>query len=186
MFIGRQREINELERLYKSDKFQCVVMYGRRRVGKTALISEFIKGKEAIYFTGQETNSKDNLESLSQSIFTISNDFADSSPIFPEYKEALEAVFSVAKNRRIILAIDEYPYLAYSYRGISSLLQTLIDKHKDTSKLFIILCGSSLSFMENQVLGYKSPLYGRRTAQFRILPFDFEETKEYFATEKFS
>jgi len=161
-------------------------MYGRRRVGKTALISEFIKGKETIYFTGQETNAKDNLESLSQSIFTISSDFAASAPVFSGYKEALEAVFNVAQNRRIILAIDEYPYLAQSYRGISSLLQTLIDKYKDTSKLFIILCGSSLSFMENQVLGYKSPLYGRRTAQFRIMPFDFAQTKEYFANSNFN
>ena len=186
MFVGRTRELNELNRLYKSDKFQCVVMYGRRRVGKTALISEFVKGKETIYFTGQETNAKDNLESLSQSIFTISSDFAASAPVFSGYKEALEAVFNAAQNRRIILAIDEYPYLAQSYRGISSLLQTLIDKHKDTSKLFIILCGSSLSFMENQVLGYKSPLYGRRTAQFRIMPFDFAQTKEYFASSDFS
>ena len=186
MFIGRQDEKNKLERLYKTDKFQCVVMYGRRRVGKTALISEFIKDKDAIFFTGQETNAKDNLESLSQSIFSISSDFAESASIFKGYKEALEAVFNIARNKRIVLAIDEYPYLAYSYRGISSLLQTLIDKHKDTSKLFIILCGSSLSFMEDQVLGYKSPLYGRRTAQFKILPFDFIQTKEYFANSKFN
>jgi AAA+ ATPase superfamily predicted ATPase len=186
MFIGRQREKSELERLYKTGKFQCLVMYGRRRVGKTVLISEFIKGKEAIYFTGQETNDKDNLESLSQSILAISKDFATSAPVFPGYKEALQAVFEVADKRRIVLAIDEYPYLAYSYRGISSLLQTFIDKYKETSKLFIILCGSSLSFMENQVLGAKSPLFGRRTAQFRILPFDFYETEEYFATGHFS
>jgi len=186
MFIGRKREMDDLNRLYKSDKFQCVIMYGRRRVGKTALISEFIKNKNAIYFTGQETNAKDNLESFSHSIFTISNDFASSAPVFAGYKEALEAVFNVAQEKRIILAIDEYPYLASSYRGISSLLQTFIDKYKDTSKLFIILCGSSLSFMENQVLGYQSPLYGRRTAQFRILPFDFEQTKEYFAGGNFS
>jgi len=161
-------------------------MYGRRRVGKTALISEFIKDKEVIYFTGQETNAKDNLESLSHSIFAISSDFSSSAPIFTGYKEALEAVFNLAQKRRIILAIDEYPYLAHSYRGISSLLQTFIDKYKETSKLFIILCGSSLSFMENQVLGYKSPLYGRRTAQFRILPFDFQQTKEYFYGGNFS
>ena len=161
-------------------------MYGRRRVGKTALISEFIKDKEAIYFTGQETNAKDNLESLSHSIFTISRDFASSAPVFAGYKEALDAVFNLAQDRRVILAIDEYPYLAQSYRGISSLLQTYIDKYKDTSKLFIILCGSSLSFMENQVLGYKSPLYGRRTAQFRILPFDFEQTSLYFKDGGFS
>ena len=186
MFIGRQREISELERLYASDRFQCVVMYGRRRVGKTALISEFIKDKKTVYFTGQETSAKDNLESLSQSIFTLSNDFIASTPVFTGFNEALETVFNIAQNRRIILAIDEYPYLENSYPGISSLLQILIDKHKDSSKLFIILCGSSLSFMENQVFGHKSPLCGRRTAQFGILPFDFAQTKEYFANSNFN
>jgi len=137
MFIGRQRELGELDRLYKSGKFQCVIIYGRRRVGKTALISEFIKDKEAIYFTGRETNAKDNLESLSHSIFAISSDFAASAPVFTGYKEALDAVFNLAETKRVILAIDEYPYLAQSYRGISSLLQTYIDKYKETSKLFI-------------------------------------------------
>jgi len=186
MFVGRQRELGELDRLYKSGKFQCVIIYGRRRVGKTALISEFIKNKEAIYFTGQETNAKNNLESFSRSIFGISSDFAASAPVFSGYNEALDTVFNLAEKRRIILVIDEYPYLAQSYRGISSLLQTYIDRHKETSKLFIILCGSSLSFMENQVLGYQSPLYGRRTAQLRILPFDFDDTREYFMGGNFS
>ena len=181
MFFGRKRELEELTRLYETDKFQCVVMYGRRRVGKTALITEFIKDKEAVYFTGQETNAKENLENLSSSIFRISKDFADASPQFNNYKDALEAVFSLAATRRVVFAIDEYPYLAGSYKGVSSLLQACIDKHKDNSKLFLILCGSSLSFMENQVLGYKSPLFGRRTAQFRILPFDYAQTREYFS-----
>ena len=181
MFIGRQRELKELTRLYNTEKFQCVIIYGRRRVGKTALITEFIKDKEAIYFTGQETNEKENLVNLSHSIFTLSQDFSDSFPLFPNYREAVEAVFSFANKRRIVFAIDEYPYLAASYKGISSLLQTCIDKYKETSKIFIILCGSSLSFMENQILGYESPLYGRRTAQFKIQPFDYAQTSEYFA-----
>jgi hypothetical protein len=185
MFIGRRRELTELDRLYKSGKFQCVVIYGRRRVGKTALINEFIKDKEVIFFTGQETNAKENLESLSQSVFSISADFARASPVFPGYREALDTIFTIGQSRSIVFVIDEYPYLAQSYRGVSSLLQTCIDRHKGDSKLFIILCGSSLSFMENQVLGYKSPLYGRRTAQLRVLPFDFTETNEYLADGRF-
>lgn len=183
MFIGRTPELAELERLYGTGKFQCVIVYGRRRVGKTSLITEFTKDKEAAYFAGQETGANENLESLSRSIFSLSRDFSEASTLFPSFREALESVFSLAENRRVILTIDEYPHLAASYRGISSLLQTLIDKHKDSSKLFLILCGSSLSFMENQVLGYKSPLYGRRTAQFKVLPFNFDETLEYFAHE---
>jgi len=181
MFIGRQNELKELARLYKTDKFQCVIIYGRRRVGKTSLINEFIKDKEAIYFTGLETNAKENLYNLSQCIMAFSQNFPEPFPVFAGYKEAVEAVFSLAENRRVVFVIDEYPYLAASYSGISSLLQTCIDKYKDSSKMFIILCGSSLSFMENQILGYQSPLYGRRTAQFKILPFDYAQTAEYFA-----
>ncbi|MDR1204991.1 MAG: ATP-binding protein, partial [Peptococcaceae bacterium] len=186
MFIGRQRELGELKRLYDTDRFQCVVMYGRRRVGKTALINEFIKDKDAIYFTGQETNAKENLEGLSRSIFARSNEFPSAAPVFAGFSEALGSVFKLAENRRLVFVMDEYPYLAASYRGISSLLQTCIDQNKESSQLFIILCGSSLSFMENQILGYQSPLYGRRTAQFRILPFDFEQTKQYFDGGHFS
>ena len=180
MFIGRTNELSGLKRLHTTDKFQCVIIYGRRRVGKTALISEFTKDKDTVFFTAQETTAKENLENFSHSIFQLSSDFHHASPVFSSFNDALETVFKFAINRRVVLVIDEYPYLAASYKGFSSLLQQFIDKHKETSKLLIILCGSSLSFMENQVLGYQSPLYGRRTAQFKILPFDYAQTKEYF------
>lgn len=186
MFIGRQQELAELERLYNTNSFQCVIMYGRRRVGKTALINEFIKGKETVYFTGQETNASENLESFSRSVFALSPDFGKASSSFSSYQELLQTVFDIAQERRIILAIDEYPYLAGAYKGISSLLQIFIDKYKSSSKLYIILCGSSLSFMENRVLGYKSPLFGRRTAQFKILPFEFAQVLEYFKDARFT
>ena len=101
-------------------------------------------------------------------------------PIYPSFQAALETVFQLAENKRIVFVIDEYPYVAKAYKAFSSILQTMIDKYKDTSKLYLILCGSSMSFMEEQVLGYKSPLYGRRTAQFKILPFDFAESRKYF------
>jgi len=180
MFIGRERELSKLTELYNSDKFQCAVIYGRRRVGKTTLINEFVKDKDTIYFTGLESNAKENLESLSRSIMALSEGFENAAPIFSGYNDAFDVVFNMSLNRRIVMVIDEYPYLAASYNTVSSLLQQYIDKYKDTSKLFLILCGSSLSFMENQVLGYQSPLYGRRTAQFKITPFEFREMKEYY------
>ena len=182
MFVGRKKELSELERLYLTDKFQCVIIYGRRRVGKTALISEFTKNKSTIFFTAQETTANENLTSLSQSVFRYVNGITNTSPIYSSFNDVLESVFEMSKDRRIVFVIDEYPYLAASYRGFSSLLQTFIDRHKDMSKIFVILCGSSLSFMENQVLGYQSPLFGRRTAQFKIMPFDYAQTREYFRT----
>ena len=179
MFIGRERELNALERLYQSNKFEFAVIYGRRRVGKTALINKFIDDKNAIYFMGVESNAKQNLENLSKSIMEyVSGTEIDS--IFSSFQSALEYVFKLSEKERIILAIDEYPYVARSSKSLASTLQLLIDKYKDKSKLMLILCGSSMSYMEDHVLAYKAPLYGRRTAQMKLVPFDFDETCRYF------
>ena len=179
MFIGRERELSSLEKLYRSDKFEFAVIYGRRRVGKTALINKFIDDKNAIYFMGVESNAKQNLENFSKSIMEyVSGTEIDS--IFSSFQSALEYVFRLAEKERIILAIDEYPYVARSSKSLASTLQLLIDKYKDKSKLMLILCGSSMSYMEDEVLAYKSPLYGRRTAQMKIQPFSFEETCRCF------
>lgn len=181
MFIGRKTELQQLNTLYKQDKFQCVIIYGRRRVGKTTLINEFIKDKDAVYFTGIESTSKDNLENLSRSIAALNNANTDNAPVYKDFRSALTEIDAIAKSKKIVLVIDEYPYLARSYRPVSSLLQELIDtKFKNNANLFIILCGSSMSFMEKQVLGYQSPLYGRRTAQFHIRPFTFYEAAAYY------
>ena len=179
MFIGRERELNALERLYQSNKFEFAVIYGRRRVGKTALINKFIDDKNAIYFMGVESNAKQNLENLSKSIMEYVSG-AEIDSIFSSFQSALEYVFKLSEKERIILAIDEYPYVARSSKSLASTLQLLIDKYKDKSKLMLILCGSSMSYMEDHVLAYKAPLYGRRTAQMKLVPFDFEETCRYF------
>ena len=179
MFIGRERELSTLNRLYASDKFEFAVIYGRRRVGKTALITEFVKNKKNIYYMGVESNEKQNLENFSQSIMEcVSNVQTDT--MFRSFQAALEHVFRMSQKERLILAIDEYPYVARASKSLASTLQLLIDKYKDSSKLMLILCGSSMSYMEDQVLAYKAPLYGRRTAQMKILPFDFADTCRYF------
>ena len=183
MFIGRERELNKLNELYNKNGFQFPVIYGRRRVGKTALINEFIKDKDAIFFTGIESNAQQNLENFSRSIFSYV-DSALENTVFSSFQTALEYVFKIADKKRIILVVDEYPYIAKASKSLASTLQVLIDKNKDNSNLFLILCGSSMSFMENHVLAYKAPLYGRRTAQFKILPFNFFEARNYL--KKFS
>lgn len=179
MFIGREKELNALEKLYQSGKFEFVVIYGRRRVGKTALINHFIDDKKSIYFMGVESNAKQNLENLSKSILEFSSGI-QTETYFPSYQAALEYVFQLAERERVVLAIDEYPYVARASKSLASTFQLLIDKYKDISKLMLILCGSSMSYMEDHVLAYKAPLYGRRTAQMKIMPFDFEETCAYF------
>ena len=179
MFIGREQELNTLNRLYLTGKFEFAVIYGRRRVGKTALINRFTADKDTVFFTGVETNAKQNLENFSRSIMEFNTGMAvDSS--FGSFQSALEYVFELAKTKRIVLVIDEYPYVARASKSLASTLQLLIDKYKDHSKLFLILCGSSMSYMEDHVLAYKAPLYGRRTAQLKIKPFDFFESCRYF------
>lgn len=179
MFIGRKNELLQLNRLYNSGKFEFAVIYGRRRVGKTAIINEFVKDKNAICFTGVETNAKQNLENLSECILEFSTGMKTDTA-FSNFQSALEYVFKLSENKRIVLCLDEYPYVARASRSLASTLQMLIDKYKDSSKLFLILCGSSMSYIEDHVLAYKAPLYGRRTAQFKILPFEFCEACEYF------
>ncbi|WP_302952403.1 ATP-binding protein [Holdemania filiformis] len=179
MFIGRTRELAALDRLYQSDRFEFAVIYGRRRVGKTTLINQFINDKKAIYFMGVESNAKQNLENFSRSILEMETGFK-AETTFLSFQAALEMVFQLAEHQRLILVIDEYPYVARASASLASTLQLLIDQYKETSKLMLILCGSSMSYMEDHVLAYKAPLYGRRTAQMKILPFDFEEVCRCF------
>lgn len=128
---------------------------------------------------GVESNEKQNLENfVKASLNTVAGIEAETS--FLSFQAALEYVFKLAEKKRLILAIDEYPYVARSSKSLASTLQLLIDKYKDTSQLMLILCGSSMSYMEDEVLAYKSPLYGRRTAQMKIQPFSFEETCRCF------
>lgn len=179
MFIGRQKELDILNKYYSIEKFQMIVMYGRRRVGKTSIIKEFIKDKNAIYFTGIEGNEKQNLENFSRAIFEQTAEFFGEAPVYSSYQAALEFIFKKAQENRLILCIDEYPYLAKSSQSLASTLQFLIDKYKDTSKLYVILCGSSMSYMEENVLSYKAPLYGRRTAQMKVNSLNFFESTAY-------
>ncbi len=179
MFIGRDKELQALDKLYKSENFEFAVIYGRRRVGKTALINQFIGDKKAVYFTGVESNEKQNLENFSKSIMECEG-LAEADASFGSFQSALQYVFRLSERERLILVIDEYPYAARASKSLASTLQLLIDKYKASSRLFLILCGSSMSYMEDNVLSYKAPLYGRRTAQIKILPFDFYETCRCF------
>ena len=182
MFIGRERELETLQRLYETGTFQFPVVYGRRRVGKTALIGQFANEHPTVFFTAVEENVEVNLYNLSREIFLFEHPDADlgAAPQYSSLQAAFEAVFQLARSKRLVFVIDEYPYLAKAEPACSSMLQLLIDRNKDSSGLFLILCGSSLSFMREQVLGRKSPLYGRRTAQIELLPFDFFDALRFF------
>ena len=172
MFIGRERELQRLNERYENGNFELVAIYGRRRVGKTALIREFIKDKKAVFYTAAENSMSRNLALLSKAILGT-----DAS--YRSFEDAFEAVYAMAKTDKTVFVIDEYPYAAKSHKPLSSLLQQYIDNKFKQTNIFIILCGSSMSFMEEQVLGYKSPLYGRRSGQIKLEPFSFEVSRQY-------
>lgn len=177
-FIGRENELRELEAQYQSEQFELAVIYGRRRVGKTTLIHEFLKQKDnTSYFIGIESSLTYNLDMLSKSIYRAIG-LSESLPPFQTLTAAFTFLFEESKSKRIVFVIDEYPYLANAEASVSSELQAVIDRYRSESQLMLILCGSSMSFMENQVLGYKSPLYGRRTAQYKIKPFTYIESQK--------
>ena len=179
MFYCREEELRTMNNRYKKGHFECVVIYGRRRVGKTALINEFCKGKPTVYFSALNASSQENLEALSKAIYTCQNSDSTSTPTYRSYEDALEAITGMAMEKRLVFVIDEYPYLAKAEKSISSRLQHIIDHSWQGSRIYLILCGSSMSFMEYQVLGYESPLYGRRTAQFKIQALTYREITEF-------
>ena len=179
MFYCREEELRTMNNRYKKGHFECVVIYGRRRVGKTALINEFCKGKPTVYFSALNASSQENLEALSKAIYTCQNSDSTSTPTYRSYEDALEAITGMAMEKRLVFVIDEYPYLAKAEKSISSRLQHIIDHSWQDSRIYLILCGSSMSFMEYQVLGYESPLYGRRTAQFKIQALTYREITEF-------
>lgn len=177
MFYCRENELQKMNKRYQSGLFECLVIYGRRRVGKTSLINQFCEGKRAIYFSALlEETEKENLKTLSRAIHACKNGENLSAPEYQSFDDAFAEITRMAQKEHLIFVIDEYPYLAKSSPSISSRIQHLIDHTWSKTNLFFILCGSSMSFMENQVLGYQSPLYGRRTAQFKIEPLTYRET----------
>lgn len=178
MFIGRDNELHELNKLYNEDKFQFSVMYGRRRVGKTTLLTEFCKDKSAIFYVAEEHNNKRNLEKFSDIILSHFG-MKGFIPDFTDWDMAFKYIGKMSENNRLVLVIDEFPYIAHANKSIPSILQNVIDHYLKDTKLFLIICGSSMSFMEKEVLSYKSPLFGRKTSQFKIEPFDFFTSTEF-------
>ena len=178
MFVGRHQELEQLNQAYQENDFQFTVIYGRRRIGKTSLINEFLKDKKAIYYVALEENAEDNLKRFSDAISIFKNTDQGGKEKFANFEECFKEITRLAQEQRVILVIDEFPYLAKAYPTISSMLQSYIDHEFKETNLFLILCGSSMSFMERQVLGYQSPLYGRRTLALKLEPFKLSEAHE--------
>ena len=171
MFIGRENELADLNDMYNQNKFQLFVLYGRRRVGKTTLINEFCKNKDAIFYSAEQSNNKLNLEKFSGQVFQFYGE--NTLEPFSSWANALTYINDRQKDKRLIIVFDEFPYLVKKNKALLSELQHLIDHKLQYGNLFIILCGSYMGFMEKEVLSSKSPLFGRRTGQLHMKSFDY-------------
>lgn len=176
MFYSRTNELRQIQSKLKSDYFEFIVIYGRRRVGKTALLHEALKEQESVFYIANRESEHLALDRFSQSIIKLNPELKSILSVFESWDKALSFVF----ENNLTLVIDEFPYLATVYPRILTLLQNTIDIYHKTSRTKLILCGSSMSFMEHQILGYESPLYGRRTAQIKLKPFTFFEAQPFF------
>ncbi|HAM16498.1 MAG TPA: ATPase [Eggerthellaceae bacterium] len=193
MFVGRENEIRALDRLFEKAGFQMVVVYGRRRVGKTSLIDEFTRGKPTLYFTAKAQSSILNLRDFSVRAYSFFG-MPASLPPFSSWADALGFVAEQSEGERIVVVFDEFPYAAQSDPPLPSVLQEAIDHGFKQGNVFMVLCGSNQGFIESEVLGKKSPPYGRRTGQIHLGPFDYldaarmisdtapEQALRYYAT----
>lgn len=177
-FVGREMELRSLENTWKSAGFAMTVVYGRRRIGKSTLIREFIKDKKAIYFTATKAGFFKNMELLGKEVLRV---LAPQMAAlgFQDIDDMFAFIGRECMDERVVLVIDELPYLAESNKSILSILQKHIDEQWMESQIYLILCGSSVSFMENEVLREKSPLFGRRTSQIRLGAFAYPEAAEF-------
>lgn len=178
MFIGREKEMELLESLSASDTYEGLVLYGRRRVGKTSLLREFSKKYKTVFFAAKEKNDKLNLQEFSLTVQKALDGNAYGS--FSDWEAAFNYIGDHVKDERIIVIIDEFPFIAGENPTVKSILQHVIDHSWKEKNIFLILCGSSISFMQNEVMGYKSPLYGRATAFLELKPFDYLTSSKFF------
>lgn len=177
--IGREKELSVIEEKCASGRFEFLVMYGRRRVGKTTILNEIAKRHDTIFFSAQEKNDELNLEDFSRAIENHYDGryFAT----FRNWQSALDYITErLSGEKRTVLIIDEFPFIAFQNPSIKSIFQHTIDHQWQDRNIFLILCGSSVSFMENEVMGYRSPLYGRMTSSIEVKPFDYLDGIKFF------
>lgn len=172
------RELSWMEN-YGSKAGSFLVLYGRRRVGKTELIKEFCKDKKHLYFLATKKTEKDNMEDLRSQMADFLDDELFQNIGFKRWEDLFRGFIDKTEGH-VIIAMDEFPYLIEENKAIPSIFQKIWDEILKEEDVTLIICGSSIGMMETHVLGYKSPLYGRRTGQWRLTPFKFKEFKEVF------
>ncbi len=178
--MNRKSELEFLEKSYFKNSAQLIVLYGRRRIGKTELIKKFIENKKAVYILCTRDSLQENINEVKRKFYELTGKEyflkLDTNSFFDLFKYLVDEI----RDEKVIVVLDEFPYLIELQRGIVSTFQKIWDELLKGRRIFLILCGSSIGMMETEVLGYKSPLYGRRTGEWNVEPFNFKDIRSMF------
>lgn len=180
MFIGREYELKFLNERYQSDQAELIVLYGRRRVGKTELLSEFCKGKKHVFYTCNEYTDAKQLKEFSNKLIPTNPDVSNLIKQFNDWEAAFAFLGEYDSSEKTVIVIDEFPYMVKGDPSIPSVIQNLWDRDLKNKNIMLILSGSSMSFIENEILGYKNPLYGRTTAIYKLEPMPYFDAVKFF------
>ncbi|MCG2726803.1 MAG: ATP-binding protein [Elusimicrobia bacterium] len=179
-FINREKELEALKREYNKKGSSFVVVYGRRRTGKTTLLKNFILNKKDIYFLVDLQNERIQIERFKNIIAQSLKDEFLSKASFDKWETLFEYVSKKTGKKKIVIIIDEFQYLAKINHSIPSIFQKIWDDNLKNKNIMLILCGSLISLMYEYTLNYSSPLYGRRTSQIKLEPLNFFSYKKFF------
>lgn len=181
MFIGRKMELKFLNDKYEEDNGQLVVLYGRRRVGKTETLKEFCKGKPHIFFSCIQTTDKVQLQKFSKQLLKENIPAKNYITEFSDWEKAFRAVLDLPYGeKKKLIIVDEFPYMFRGNKSIPSILQNLWDAELKDANVMIVLCGSAMSFIEKELLAEKNPLYGRATGIYKMKEMGFYDAIKFF------
>lgn len=180
MFVNRVPELDLLHKLFASDKAELFVLYGRRRVGKTELLARFCEGKRAVFFVSDLGSEISLRTALSGAVNSALFGPGQMNAVYASWEDLFQVLGQAAQTERLVVVLDEFPYLVSSYPPLVSILQRVWDRSLKNSQLMLILCGSYIGMMEETVLGYQAPLYGRRTGQYLLEPLQFQDARLFY------
>jgi len=181
LFIGRIPELQFFEGKYNTPGGQLVVLYGRRRVGKTELLHRFCENKPHVFYACRELSGANQLAAFSERILKAGSPAAQYISVFQDWEAAFRGLLELPTGDvKKLLIIDEFPYMCKGNASIPSILQILWDELFKDQNIMIVLCGSAMSFIEKSILAEKNPLYGRTTGIYKISELPFEDAIKFF------
>jgi AAA+ ATPase superfamily predicted ATPase len=180
MFIGRKSELDFLNSKYSSVGGQLVILYGRRRIGKTETLREFCKDKKHVFYSCRECTNDEQLKSFSNKILKTDMPASKYIDSFSDWEQALKSISELPFDDKKLIIIDEFPYMVKGNFSIPSILQNLWDEFLKDENIMIVLCGSAMSFIEKEILAEKNPLYGRATGILKMKEMGFYDSIKFF------